>query len=910
MSFSVFLILNIVYASLVIPYLYIRTNFLFPHYSIEFNTLYQYNNSIEHRDTFTKQTEGYIMKNSSRRILVLAMVLAMVMSVFAPLSAFAGSVLPTKITIFHTNDMHGTYDFAKNKSVGFPRIAAYRSSTPNSLLVDAGDFSQGQPIASVTKGQAMLNMMVAAKYDAIAVGNHEFDYTAADLKAMDDTLNKAKIPFLTSVGGTGDDFGFLGLSPAKTDAGLGNYTIKDVGGVKVGIFGVTTPDTLVTGSPTKLANVDFKVNTAKNKAFDKYITSTISSLKAEGCTVIIALSHSGNDSVGSYTEYSSNYIANIGNGDIDLIVDGHAHNSLMGANSIVDPSGTRIVSAGSNMKNLGKVELTLDNGNVSSSTSTDVAPNAGDAEDAATKDAVKTVVDTLEPLFSETIGYTYHNLYGGTATNKMPAPDNIGVAIARRVQTNLGSLICDARLWQAKEYLGKTFPQYKDLPTVVFQVGGGVRETIEAGPVTMRDVLAVMPFGSREYYVLVTPKDIYGVLENGVSALTDQDIASGALSANGSIHGRFPQVGGMSFTFTMNNNPGDARVTQVKLADGTILDRADETTKIVLCTTEYEVGGGDGYQVLMGKKQFDDNNPNSDAFAQYVKTKLNGVIDLPADYGSDRITMINKTGVPDSAEYKLLIKNNGVAVTSGKYTVNVNGDIKHDMVPDANGYIYLTLDGDKSYSVSVTSPEGHISKEGILDRRAGLSSYMFDEDFSKATKIGIMKGTPEATLSDDIVIKDFSGAPVSTPNVQFVIKDTPVGDNIISHKLDQLPKLNGKTLKYFLLSLEDEYGNPLEITGGSASVRIPAPKGLDPSEPVIIGHWVNGKLVEEKCTVADGYIIINDLKSVSPFVMGYSIKTAAPVVPVPPTGDMTAVYIAFSLVASVSLAASVRKIRK
>ncbi|WP_195268358.1 5'-nucleotidase C-terminal domain-containing protein [Eubacterium sp. 1001713B170207_170306_E7] len=515
------------------------------------------------------------------------------------------------LTVLHTNDMHGALVSSGTSTIGADETAGIRETTEkaeNTLLVDAGDATQGGTLAALSQGADVITLMNAAKYDAMALGNHEFDYGQEVLLA---NVRNADFPVLsanTVYKDTGRPI-LEGVAYAGgTQTNNGQYTLIEKNGIKVGIFGVTTPETATKTNPKGIEGIEFR---PVAPAAEEMITV----LKAQGAEVIICLAHLGVDP-STIAENSSVGLAKaLGpNSGLDMIIDGHSHTVYSET-----VNGILIEQTGSSSKNIGKINVTMDNG-----TNT-VSGKLIDAE-TAFKDyrpdpAVTSLADQLvavnEEKLKPVIGNTRTALWGGWAGSGN---------IARIGEINMGNLIADSMVEEAKALLAsdayKDSP-YKDRPVVALENGGGVRATIRRGDITVGDSINVLPFGNTLAFKAVTPAILYAALENGVSKVVSQDPATGQITGQG---GCFPQISGMSFTYDPRNPARDSqtgeagsRVTAIYLAGSSEpLRRDDTTTAIVLCSNDYELAGGDGYDMLVGLTSVGEGGSLEEVFRNHL----------------------------------------------------------------------------------------------------------------------------------------------------------------------------------------------------------------------------------------------------------------------------------------------------
>ena len=250
----------------------------------------------------------------------------------------------TQIRIFHTNDVHSRYDASVNddgtlSGFGYARmktlVDTYSQGVDKTLVFDAGDTFHGQPFATLNRGLSIAQLMDVVGYDAVVAGNHDFNYGAS------------RTPTLARYAGAT----LLGANVLNKDTGtvLKGFTANKmyrVGDVKIGVFGLSTPETAYKTNPLNVKQVKFAdpVSTAKKQ---------VQALEERGADVIICIAHLGIDQE-SGTAVSTNVAAKVDG--IDLIIDGHSHST---PNEYQPVNGTVIVSCGEYMAYLGMVDITV-----------------------------------------------------------------------------------------------------------------------------------------------------------------------------------------------------------------------------------------------------------------------------------------------------------------------------------------------------------------------------------------------------------------------------------------------------------------------------------------------------------------------------------------------------------------------
>ncbi|NLY21430.1 MAG: bifunctional metallophosphatase/5'-nucleotidase [Tissierellia bacterium] len=508
------------------------------------------------------------MRNKRVKVLALALALIMVLGmVIVPETAKADG--KTEIKIIHVNDVHGNAetdlnDKGEGSKIGYAKLKTFvenvKAENPNTLVLDAGDTIHGTTFATISRGQSMVDLMAEIGFDFTVPGNHDFNY------GIDRLLELKKA----------DKVKILSANVVKEADGsnpFDAYAIKEVGGVKVGIFGLSTPETKTKSNPLNTEGYEFKgtIEVAKEM---------VAKLKEEGAEVIIALAHLGLDE--ESTDRSDLVAENVEG--IDLIVDGHSHTKLDEGKLVKE---TLIAQTGEHLKNIGVVTLEVEGGKVVSKKAELVEFEAAkefEANEAIVK-GIEKVNEENKPFLETVIGKTEVELNGEREFN-------------RKQETNLGNLITDAML-EATE------------SDVAITNGGGIRASIKAGDVKMGDVLLTFPFANYPVKIEVKGSAIVEALEHGIKSYPE-------------LAGGFPQVAGMTFKFDEAKEAGN-RVFEVKVG-GELLDPEKTYT---LVTNDFMAIGGDGYEMFKGAKVLAEYPLLSEVLAEYIKEKgtINPVVE-------------------------------------------------------------------------------------------------------------------------------------------------------------------------------------------------------------------------------------------------------------------------------------------
>lgn len=459
-----------------------------------------------------------------------------------------------KITILHTNDSHGRVIETGSDGMGFAKISTllkqYEAQNPNTLLLDAGDTLHGTTFATLSRGESIVDILNKVGYDAMAAGNHDFNYGYERLLELE---KKMAFPLLSA--NVRNDINERVLKP---------YEIKEVDGIKLGIFGLSTPETHFKTHPKNVEGLTFTDPVQEAKEI-------IEQLKAKKADVIIAVTHLGIDE--SSTETSIKLAQ--GAPGIDLIVDGHSHSTLV--EGLQGANNTLIVSAGEYLKNLGVVELTFEGNKLANMKAKLITK--GEAEviqpDKEVEDAIKQIQDAQEEILSEEIGSTAVALDGEREQ-------------VRAGETNLGNLITDAMIDITNADLSITN-------------GGGIRASISKGVITKGDVVTVLPFGNYIVTKRLSGAEIKAALENGV---TDYPEAKGA----------FPHVSGITFAIDPSLPAGE-RVHSIKVKGQSI----DLKKEYLVATNDFIAAGGDEFTSFKNKPIVNEYPALDEALISYIQ---------------------------------------------------------------------------------------------------------------------------------------------------------------------------------------------------------------------------------------------------------------------------------------------------
>ncbi|CAD7040942.1 5'-nucleotidase [Pseudorhizobium endolithicum] len=481
------------------------------------------------------------------------------------IALFAGTALADyELNILHINDLHSRieainkYDSTcseeeASKNECFGGIARVKTAIDtrrgelqdaNVLVLDAGDQFQGSLFYSMFKSGPIADFMNGIRFDAMAIGNHEFDDGPEELLKF---IDAADFPIIS--GNT------IAAEGSPVAGKFEPYIVKEMGGQKVAIVSVLATDTDETSSPGDQIRFEDEV---------EYLKKAVADLQGQGINKIVLLSHVGYE--------RDKQIAAAVDG-IDVIVGGHSHTLLSSTDEkaagpyptlVKNPAGTDvpIVQAYAYSKYLGDLKVVFDdNGVVKSAEGAPQLLDASVVPDAGFSAKVDELGKPLEELKQKVVGSAQDVIVGDRN-------------VCRVEECSMGNLVADAQLDRVKD----------QGITISIANSGGLRASIDAGEVTMGEVLTVLPFQNTIATFQLKGSDLLAALENGVGQIEE-------------VAGRFPQVAGMKYSFD-KSRPAGERITDVQVKEGDGFVPLDPEKTYGVVTNNYVRGGGDGYEVF------------------------------------------------------------------------------------------------------------------------------------------------------------------------------------------------------------------------------------------------------------------------------------------------------------------------
>jgi len=485
-----------------------------------------------------------------------------------------------EITILHTNDFHARfrpiskYDnncSAKNNAKGkcfggtarlITAIEDARSRHSNTILLDGGDQFQGTLFYNLYKGKVAAEMMNKLGYDGMAVGNHEFDDGPATLRAFMDSVT---FPVLMANAN-------VHMEPELKDK-LQKSTTLYRNNQKIGLIGVVTEDVVEISSPGD--NIIFTDAVAA-------VQSEVDFLTEAGVNKIILQSHSS---------YEIDKMIAANTTGVDVIVGGHDNTYLSNVSDRAKGpyptvvNGTQIVHAYAYGKFLGELSVIFDEaGNVVYATGEPITLDGSVNENSQIVARLDELEEPIKELKETIVGTVSNSLTGDRA-------------VCRIQECDMGNMIADA---MRDAVIDKGY-------TIALQNSGGIRASLDAGEVSLGEIMSILPFQNTLSTFKVTGQQLLTAIENGVSQVED-------------VAGRFPQVSGMRYTFNLAKPANEGRVTSIEIDEDGSWKPLDINKIYGMVSNNFIRGGGDGYKVFRSASEIYDFGPDlADVVANYIK---------------------------------------------------------------------------------------------------------------------------------------------------------------------------------------------------------------------------------------------------------------------------------------------------
>ncbi len=553
-----------------------------------------------------------------KKLLAFLLSLCMLLGCCAALAEeAAGPALEKNLVILYTSDVHCGIDSGWGYA-GLYAIKENLSANNYVLLVDDGDAIQGEPIGTMSTGEAIIDIMNNVGYDIAIPGNHEFDY---GMERFLELTGKAKFPYISC---NFNKEGELVFQP---------YVIKEFDGVKIAFVGVTTPLTPRSSTPKYFQDDQGNfiygfLQDETGEAVYSAIQKAVDDARAEGANYVILMGHLGNEEEVIPWRYNDVLENTTG---IDVMLDGHSHDTDQV--KVKNKDGEEVIrsAVGTKMANIGCLTIGTD-GSIKTellSWNCDTpAPKLLGLRNIAS-DAVLEASYLLNMLLKEVVAKTAVDLYFYDPTAR--TDDGKQIRIIRRSETNLGDLCADAYRDQG----GGT--------DIAFVNGGGIRVQLNAGDLTLGDILSVHPFGNSLTVIEVTGQQVLDALEWSVHSLPGE-------------FGGFNQVSGITFEydctiespvvadengmFVKVDENKERRVRNVMVGN----EPLDPEKTYTLASHDYQLlNNGDGYTMYKGCKVLQESvKLDNQVLIDYITDTLGGVVGEGYEnpYGQGRIVSV------------------------------------------------------------------------------------------------------------------------------------------------------------------------------------------------------------------------------------------------------------------------------
>ena len=534
-----------------------------------------------------------------KKLVSLLLILVLCASLFGA-SAFAeGEERSADIVILFTSDVHCGVD----QGFGYAGLQAVRDSLVAAgnavILVDDGDNIQGEPLGTMTKGEASIDLMNRMGYSIAIPGNHEFDYGMDQFLAL---TEKAEFDYISC---NFNKSGELVFQP---------YVIRELDGLKVAFVGVTTPETLTSSTPRyfKDESGEYVYGFFQDESGEgvySAVQAAVDDARAEGADYVVVMGHMGNEEACRPWTYDD--VISHTNG-IDVFLDGHSHDTNQVVMKNKDGDDVLRSACGTKLACIGWCRIDKD-GKLTTGLYTwdnkeSVPQLLGVSNEMS--EAVAAATDVLNEKLGEVVAASQVDL----TINDPEELDSNGrpIRMVRRAETNLGDVCADA-------YLANSGAD------IAFVNGGGIRTNISAGDITLNDILKVHPFGNEMCVIEVTGQQVLDALEWGARAVPSEN-------------GGFLQVAGLTYEIhsyiesscTSDENgmftgvEGERRVKNV-LVGGEPID--PEATYTLASHNYMLLEKGDGYTMFEGAKVLQNCvKLDNQVLIDYITDFLGGVI--------------------------------------------------------------------------------------------------------------------------------------------------------------------------------------------------------------------------------------------------------------------------------------------
>lgn len=488
------------------------------------------------------------------------------------------------IVILYENDVHCGID-------GYAKLAGLRDAIADTAytgVVSSGDYLQGGTAGAISKGEYIVDIMKSVGYDAVTLGNHEFDYKMPQMMKL---LNALAVPVVSS-----------NLRDAKTGKPVFMpYVIRRYGAKKIAFVGVTTPTARYTEEYAFVDNNGNLLYDLSEKDIYEMVQNAVTSARSVGANYVVLLAHVGEDDNQTHVT-SHSLIANTMG--VDVLLDGHTHSAIP-HEYVPDKAGRKVLisQTGTKFNNIGKLYISRDGMTVT----TELIPTTSVTN---VNPVVKHTTDSIKALSEN-----FTSRHVGKTDHKLRILDDNGKQSVRFAETNAGNLVADAFRVVIGSNIGMTN-------------GGGVRSEINAGDMKMGDIIDMLPYDNYLYEVETEGSTIAQLLTKTIQDLPNES-------------GDFPQVSGLTFDVDAKAHT----VSNIKVLD--LATNKYEPIKMnglyTIATTDYCITGG-GFAGLLRDAKVTKSGVMiySEALVEYISNHLKGHVGKDYAAPQGRIKIINK----------------------------------------------------------------------------------------------------------------------------------------------------------------------------------------------------------------------------------------------------------------------------
>ena len=571
-----------------------------------------------------------------------------------PISTFASN--EDDIIILYENDVHCSIE-------GYSKLAAMKKELQSTYdhvgVVSGGDYIQGNSLGVVSQGEYVVEIMNLVGYDALTLGNHEFDFKMERLEELISMMDTK--PISCNFQKIGEDKSYF--EP---------YSIVSYGEVDIAYIGITTPSTLTSSSPAQFKDDEGNfIYTFNPTTLYEVVQKNIDAAEAEGADYVIAISHIGYADDSEYGNIADVEDLIKNTDGFDVVLDAHSH-SIIEGKKITDKSGDEVLlsSTGTKFEHIGK--LTISENNIKTELIKTADYQSTDSE-----------VDAyIAQIYDEYSTLAERKVASGEVD--LITKDEDGNRLVRKSETNLGDLCADACRYAMNADIG-------------YVNGGGIRADILKGDITLNDLLNVFPFNNTMVLAEVSGQTIKDMMEMAMMLWPEEN-------------GSFPHLSGLTFSVNtaiassvvLNEYEefigvsGQYRVYDIKVynSESGKYEPLDLNKTYTLAASNYFLlDYGSGMMMLKNAKIIqNDGMLDVEALERYITEELCGVVGNDYSEAKTNITFTDgEITVPDDNTSNEDTNKNNNQDISDKDNEEHNGEFKLWIVFVAVGVVAVSI---------------------------------------------------------------------------------------------------------------------------------------------------------------------------------------------------------------------------